>query len=260
MHVAAPHAVGGRSGLHAARAASARSALTTSPLPALGYPVLERLRNNFGLKMLSLAIAVGAWAYLRLAPNPVGAARFVQTFSVPITTTGLRADRVARYTERLAVVSVVVPRTGTIKPDDLHAVLDLEGRSVGVYNVPVEVIAPKLEIRSLSPASVTLSIERIEDRTLPVYIAYTGGVRRNVVVERAAINPPDVTVRAPTSDLTRVSAVRVDVPFPSSPGEFDGMVRPVATDQRGAEVPGVAMAPNLLRVNVRFIAAAGKAR
>ncbi len=218
--------------------------------------MLDRFRNNFGLKVLALAIALGAWAYLRLAPNPVGAARFVQTFSVPITTTGLRADKIARYTERVAVVSVVVPRTGApVRPDDLRAVLDLEGRSDGVYNVPIQVIAPKLEIRSLSPASVTLSIERIEERQVPVAIAYAGDARHNVVVDRASVNPRQVTLRAPTSDLARVAGVRVDVALPAAPMHFDGMVRPVATDEKGAELSGIAIVPNLLRVNAIFVAA-----
>jgi hypothetical protein len=144
--------------------------------------VLERLRANLGLKAFSLAIALGVWAYLRLVPNPVVAARFVQTLNVPISTTGLKADSAARYTDKTAVVTVVLPRTGeAIRPDEIRAVLDLDGRSPGVYNVPIELIAPKLEIRSLSPASVTLSIERIEERGMPVVVRYVGDVRRKLV-------------------------------------------------------------------------------
>ncbi len=144
--------------------------------------MLERLRANLGLKAFSLAIALGVWAYLRLVPNPVVAARFVQTLNVPISTTGLKADSAARYTDKTAVVTVVLPRTGeAIRPDEIRAVLDLDGRSPGVYNVPIELIAPKLEIRSLSPASVTLSIERIEERGMPVVVRYVGDVRRKLV-------------------------------------------------------------------------------
>ena len=58
--------------------------------------MLDRLRNNLPLKLLSLAIAVLGWTYLRLTPNPVIAARFVQQVTVPIATTGLRVDEIAR--------------------------------------------------------------------------------------------------------------------------------------------------------------------
>jgi hypothetical protein len=217
--------------------------------------VLERLRANLGLKALSLALALAVWAYLRLVPNPVVAARFIQTFNVPIATTGLKADSVAFFSEKQAAVSVVLPHTGTIRPDEIRAVLDLEGRSAGVYNVPLEVIAPKLEIRSLSPATVTLSIERIEERGLPVAVRYVGDVHRNLLVDRVAVTPALAVLRAPTSQLAHVASLRVDVAWPSTPTTFDAMLRPVATDQTGAELSGVAVVPNLVRVRAAFVSA-----
>ena len=219
--------------------------------------MLDRLRNNSGLKILSLCIALALWAYLRLTPNPVIAARFQQQVSVPIATTGLAADEIARFTDRQAVVAIAVPPGGAeIRPELVRAVLDVEGRAPGVYNVPVEVIAPKFEIKSLSPASVTLAIERIETRMLPVTVHYTNDARRStVVVSRLTFTPPFATLRAPTSDLARVAAVHVDVPLPSSPHGLDAMLRPVAIDAHGNDLTGIAVAPNLLRVRARFSAA-----
>ncbi len=215
--------------------------------------MLDRLRNNLGLKLLSLAIAVAGWAYLRLTPNPVIAARFVQTVAVPITTTGLPPDEIARIADKQAVVVIDVPRGGVaVEPREVRAILNLAARGPGVYNVPLEVIAPKFEIKSLSPASVTLSIERIEQRTLTVALHYTGNVRNNVVVANVRVVPSYAILRAPTSDLERVTSVQVDVPLPSAPSTFDAMVRPIATDEHGGEVTTVAVEPNLLRVRARF--------
>jgi len=214
--------------------------------------VLDRLRNNLGLKAISLAIAIAAWAYLRFAPNPIVAAHFVQQLSVPITTTGLRPDQVARYTEKQAVIEVGVPRTGpAIRPDDLRAVLDLEGHGPGVFNVPIKVIAPKLEVKSLTPASIT----NIEERSLPVVAHYIGDLHRGVVVSTIKVDPATAILRAPSSDLAKVSGVRVNVTLPSSASSFDGMVKPIAIDARGAELTGIAIAPNLLRVRAEFAAA-----
>jgi hypothetical protein len=221
--------------------------------------MLDRLRHNLGLKLLSLAFALTAWAYFRLTPNPVIAARFVQQLSVPISATGLGSDFVARYSEKEALIAVAQPRGGAaIKPDALRAILDLAGRGPGVYNVPVEVIAPELEIKSLSPASVTLSVERVEERNFPVTLHYVGDLRNNVVVERVSVVPNYATVRAPTGDLARVASVRVDVPLPAGPSTFDMMLRPLAGDQRGAELEGVAAAPNLVRVRATFGPARGE--
>jgi len=220
--------------------------------------VLDRLRNNLGLKCLSLAIAIVAWVYLRLTPNPVIAARFVQTITVPIATTGLPQGEVARVADKQAVVVIDVPRGGAaVEPREVRAVLNLASRGPGVYNVPLEVIAPKFEIKSLAPASVTLAIERIEQRTVPIALHYMGNVRGNVVVANVAVEPNYATLRAPTSDLEKVASVQVDVPLPASPVVFDAMVRPVATDEHGSEVVAVAVQPNLLRVRANFVRANG---
>ncbi len=203
--------------------------------------------------MISLAVAVAGWAYLRLTPNPVISARFVQTVTVPIATTGLRPDEVARIADRTAVIVIDVPRGAVaVEPREVRAVLDLSRDGPGVYNVPLEVIAPKFEIKSLSPASVTLAIERIEQRTIPVAVHYTGNGRSSVVVASVAVAPNYATLRAPTSDLQRVTSVMVDVPLPNAPSNLDAMVRPIATDEHGNEITNVAVVPNLLRVRARF--------
>ena len=220
--------------------------------------MLERLRNNWLLKLISLTAALTGWFYLRFTPNPVVAAHFVQQVSVPITTIGLSPDDVARYTEKQAVVGIDVSRTGpAIRPDEVHAVLSLENKPPGVYNIPVQVIAPKLVLRSLAPASVTLSIEKIESRSLPITFHYVGDARRTVVV-RSIVAPAQVVVRAPASDLSRVAGARVDVSLPVTPSSVDSMVRPIAIDERGAELGAVAVEPNLVRVRATFGAASGK--
>lgn len=222
--------------------------------------MLERLTNNLGLKLISLALAASAWAYLRFAPNPIVAAHFVQQLSVPITTTGLRPGSFARFTEKQAVVGVDVPRNGpAVRPDDLRAVLDLEGRGTGVYNLPIQVIAPKLEIRSLSPASVTLSIESVETRSFPVTVRYVGDAHR-IVVDHMTIVPANAMLRAPSGDLSRVLFVRVDLQLPNSPATFDGMLQPVAVGEGGGELRNLVVSPNLVRVRAAFRATQGTAK
>ncbi len=218
--------------------------------------MLERLRNNLGLKLLSLAIAVVAWAYLRFTPNPVIAtARFTESITVPIVTTGLRAGEIAHLGDRETILTVEVPREGgTVRPQLLRATLDLAGRGPGTYNVPVQVVAPKFEVKSLSPASVTLTIERIEERSVPVALHYTNPSGR-VVVGSVDIEPSAATLRAPTGSLARVVGVRVNVPLPEAPAKLDAMLRPVAIDARGVQVDGVVIEPNLVRVRTIFAAA-----
>lgn len=220
---------------------------------------MQIIRKNFGLKLLSITLAVIGWAYFRFATNPVIAARFDQQLSVPIAAANLPVGYIAHFTEKEAVVTVATKRgDAPLKPDEIKAILDLSNKNEGVYNVPVRLVAPDIAVQSLSPASVTLTVERIAARTLPVIFHYVGQEQSGVVVRDAAVAPTAVTLHGPSSLLSQVSAVRVDVPMPSAPETFDEMARPVAVDSMNQEVAGIESAPNLVRVQIHFDAGTGE--
>ncbi|MDQ6826981.1 MAG: hypothetical protein M3Z14_07285 [Candidatus Eremiobacteraeota bacterium] len=218
--------------------------------------MLQIFRKNFLLKLLSLLLAVMGWSYFRFASNPVIAARFDQQLSVPITVIRLPLGYFARFTEKQAVVSVARPRRGgpAIKPDDVKAVLDLDGRTAGVYNIAVQLVAPNdVTIQSLSPASVTLTVEKVEQKHFALALHYVGDQRFNIVVNSVRTTPDQAVVRGSSTDLARVTAVRIDVPFAAQPSALDAMERPQAVDSLGQDVPNVQVSPNLVRVNAHFV-------
>ena len=221
--------------------------------------MVAAIRHNFGLKLLSIFLAIVGWAYFRFANNPVIAARFDQQLSVPITATNLPPGYIARFPDKLAVVTVA-PKRGEppIKPDEIRAVLDLSSRSAGVYNVPVQLVAPSVAVQSLSPASVTLTIARIDERTFPVAMHY--GSQANVVVSRFTVTPSSVVVRGPTDELSQVATVRIDMPLSGSQPSLDEMVRPAAVNSSGEEIGDVQVVPNLVRVQAQFLPATGTRR
>ncbi len=219
---------------------------------------MQIIRKNFGLKVLSLALAITGWAYFRFAANPVIAARFDQQLSVPIVAANLPVGYIARFTDKEAVVTIASKRNQPpIKPDEIKAVLDLSDKTAGVYNVPVQLVAPDIAVQSLSPASVSLTIEHIDQRPFPIALHYSGDTDRAIVVNSATVNPPTVTVHGPTSLLSEVAAVRVDIPIPSTPLDYDSMVRPVPVDSLGQEITGLEVAPDLVRVQAMFVQSTG---
>jgi YbbR domain-containing protein len=218
--------------------------------------VLERIRHNAGLKLLSLALAVAAWAYLHVV-NPAIAARFDQQMSVPIVVTSLPGDETARFNDKRVLVTIATSRDAnlTVRPDELRAVLNVAGRGPGVYSVPISIVGPKLDVKAVSPSSVTLEVVRVDARRVPVSVRYGGDPRGAVVVDNARVTPPTVLIRGANDELARIVSARVDVPFPAQPQAVDAMQRAVPVTARGDEVSGVVPAPNFVRVRVRFVAA-----
>jgi YbbR domain-containing protein len=223
--------------------------------------VVQIVRNNFALKLLALALAVIGWAYFRFAGNPIVGTPQNQQLSIPIAAVNLPLGYVARYLDREAVVTVEMkPGDPVIKPDEIKAVLDLSNKGSGVYNVPVQLVAPNLAIQSLSPASVTLTIEKIEQRAFSISLHYVGSRPSDMVVSYFSIGPAAAVVRAPMSLLAQISAVHADVALPNQPKDVDEMVRPIAVDSSGSELNGLSVTPNLVRVQMRVVAGSGAAR
>lgn len=212
---------------------------------------MELLHRNARLKLLALALAIVGWAYFRFAANPIlGNGPFDQQLSVPITAANLPLGYVAHFTDREAVVTVAGKRGDpAIKPDQIKAVLDLSSKGAGIYNVPVQLVAPDLVVQSLSPASVTLTIERVEQRTFPVAVHFLNAPA-NVVVNATQLRPSAATVSGATSQLAQVASVRVDVVLPAAAKRLDEMVRPLAVNAAGGDIGGVSVSPNLVRVRL----------
>lgn len=221
--------------------------------------MVAAIRRNFGLKALSVFLAIVGWAYFRFASNPLLSARFDQQLSVPIAAVNIPSGYIARFPDKVAMVTVQ-PQRGQppVKPDEVKAVIDLSNRTAGVYNVPVQLVAPNVAVQSLSPASVTLTIEKIEQKTFPVAMYY--GTQGNVVVSHFTVTPSTVTVRGPDSELAQVATVRIDMPLSSSAPSFDEMIRPMAVNSSGDEIRDVQVAPNLVRVQANLLPASGRSK
>ncbi|HEY5426424.1 MAG TPA: CdaR family protein [Candidatus Tumulicola sp.] len=220
---------------------------------------MQIIRRNFALKLLAVCLAIVGWAYFRFATNPiVAAARFAQQISVPINAANLPVGYVAHFTDREAIVTVEGKRgDAAIKPDEIKAVLDLSGKGAGVYNVPIALVAPDVTVQSLSPASVSLTIEKIESRTFPLALHYVGSESSGIVVADSQLQPQTVTVRGPTTMLSQVVAVHLDVTLPTEAKAVDEMVRPAAVNALGNEVAGLEVSPDLARVQIHFVAGTG---
>ncbi|MBV9104081.1 MAG: hypothetical protein JO060_10860 [Candidatus Eremiobacteraeota bacterium] len=203
-----------------------------------------------------MALALGAWWYLRFTTNPVIAARFDQQLSVPIVVTGLASDETARYTDKQAVITIVAPRdpSAPVRPDDVRAVLNLSGRGPGVYSVPVTIIGPRLEVKSVAPADVTLQISRVVTRQAAVDVRLMGE-GRTTLARSIHATPDTVTVRGASDDVDRVAAVRADVTLRAALDSVDGMARAVPVDLNGDEIPGVQLTPGYVRVRANFVSA-----
>ncbi len=135
--------------------------------------------------------------------------------------------------------------------------LDLSNKGPGIYNVPVQLVAPDVVVQSLSPASVTLTVEPIEQRPFPDHACTTSAAERAASWSemRASSRRPRSSARRrrcsgkyrPCRRTSRYQTRR------EASMKWCG----VAVNSAGAEVSGLSVAPNLVRVEMHFVAGTG---
>ena len=219
---------------------------------------MQIIRKNFALKLLSVALALLGWAYVRFAAGS-STTHGNESITVPIVFSNLPIGYIATHvSQQQASVTISLKQGETLPPAQaIRAVVDLSAIAPGMHVTPVEILAPNIAVQSLSPASISLDIERIEARTQAVVIHYIGSVPTGIAVGSATVDPASVDLRGPTSALASIAAVRVDVPLQNTAKDLDVMIRPVAVDSLGAQIENIQVAPNLVRVRVPFVKATG---
>lgn len=139
--------------------------------------MLQALRRNFGLKLFSLTLAIGGWAYFRFLAAPSITAQFDERLAVPI---GRDKGSVAQHVFPLGVS--YAGNTGSLVVDKLEvsppnvvvngALEDLRRiRAIRVeVPIPTEastfdaMVRPKVIASGVAPGSVEMSPDRVRVR------------------------------------------------------------------------------------------------
>ncbi|HTS16787.1 MAG TPA: CdaR family protein [Verrucomicrobiae bacterium] len=165
--------------------------------------------NDARLKLVSLALAMCTWFFVKEITSDW---RLVEGVPLEVKArTGLTVLQVSAST-----VNVTVRGTREdvrqVSKQDLSAVVDLtHDDRVGPITVK---LTPKLirhsrrvQISEIDPAEVTVNVDQMIERDLPVDFKYVGELPPNLTIERVVIDPPTVRERGPKTLLTGMTSV-----------------------------------------------------
>ena len=204
----------------------------------------ERLTYNFGLKILSLALAVLVWLVVLSIEDPV----YTREFS-DISVTEINGDQI---TEAGKAYSYVGGNTVSVKvkgktsivnrlsKDDLLAVADLSTLSI-TGAVMVDVSCPKypnLEITPIGSSTVLkVEIEDLVEKSLNIKVVTSGKVASGYYIDQGVATPNMVTVSGPKSVVDQIAEANVSVAVGSSnTSDITTNTTLKLLDQNGSEV------------------------
>lgn len=175
--------------------------------------IVRHARRDFGLRAISLLLAIGLWAFVN-----AGQRGALVTLRVPVGYRLLPAGMVIlNQHPDFVEIEVRGPRTllSLLDPDRLTLRLDLQGVGVGqavfkigpdMFNVPRQT-----DVTRVSPSQIVLDIDRMSQRQVPVYVNIRGKPASGYHITSVAVKPAKVEVRGPSRYLAQIDRVKTAV-------------------------------------------------
>lgn len=171
---------------------------------------LSIITNNWGYKITAILGAVLVWAYVLNVQNPQ---REKKVDDVPIYVRGEDALRsegqlvlaTAKADLGEATVTVSLPAINSVNKNALNIYADVSGiKRAGEYEIPLEYETTQGKIVSVSPASITVEIDELESKEVPIQIEFTDELPEGYWHGNAVYSPTSYTVQGPKKIVERI--------------------------------------------------------
>lgn len=223
--------------------------------------LIKSLAANVATLSLALVLASLIWGIAVRASDPVNQL----PLRLPVEVVGRPADSSVTITPDVVEIIVEGPASvlDGLNSSDFTAEVDLTSISSGQAVVPVQIRynIESVQIAFQLPEEVTVQIERIVSRDIPVRAEVRGDAARGYILDEPFVDPAVITVTGSASRVEGLAEARVTV-FLDNPQQ-DAIVtrRPVFYDRQGniAGVNGLQLSAEEVSVTVPVDQLAGYA-
>lgn len=213
------------------------------------------LRNNWGIGLLSIALAVSLWVFVTDEDDSEQTGRVPGTvpveavnlppgqavFSISPEVVTVRARAVENVFERLAA-------------EDFQATVDLSNVTAQQATVNVHVTSEESRARVVDvlPSQVTVTLENVVSRTVPVVVQELGGLPRGFQLGAVEADVTEAVVTGPERLVADVATVQADVNLTGARTDFEQRVALEARGEGRTPFQGVIVEPanTIVRVTV----------
>ncbi len=140
----------------------------------------------------------------------------------------------------------------TAHPDSVRAILDLSGLSSGDHklDLQIQVDARPVRIVTVSPSTVSLTLEPLVTRTFPLQSTLAGQPAVGYQAGDLSLEPKEVVLAGPQSIMSRVTRVRVSVNLSGVRENIDQAVPIEVLDQNSVPITGLSVHPEMAQVTL----------
>ena len=217
--------------------------------------MLHWINRNYRTFLWAFALAMAVWVSAVTSADPDETR--VLTNPVPLQIVGQDPGLILNDEIPTAVeVTLRAPRSVwsliEADPQIVQAILDLSGLSSGVHelDLQIQVDVRPVKIESVTPRTITCTLEQLATQTLPVELSMSGEAAIGYQVGEINIDPLKIAMAGAQSQVQKVQRARVSVNLSGLRENFDQVIPVEILDQNGLPVDGITISPELVRVSM----------
>ena len=178
--------------------------------------MLSRFGTNFRTLLWAFALALAVWVAAVTAADPDEVRAY--PYPIKVQVVGQDSGLIMSGDVPTGVqVTIRAPRSVwdqlTTHTDSVRALLDLSGLGAGEHklDLQIQVTARPARIVTVSPASVTVNLEPLVTRTLPLDLSLSGQPATGYQAGDTSLDPKEVVIAGPQSLVESVKRLRVNL-------------------------------------------------
>lgn len=213
------------------------------------------LFSDSALKIVSIIVAVVLWMYVMSEQNPH--VTYVIK-DVPVKLLNLDEDRFALKGDSKFFVNVRINGRRSIvtevKPQDITAEANLQGRIEGENLVPVTVSVPSnVEMVDFYPKEIMVNLDAIVEDQLPITVELKGKPKEGFAVKDPDVKPEAVFIKGPRSKVDIVKKVVATIDVSGKDSNIASTVPLKALDSKGNVQKGIDIWPKTVEVSLPIV-------
>ena len=213
-------------------------------------------RNNWGIGLLSVVLALSLWVYVTDRENPQQTGRVPGTVAIAVVNVP-PGQAILSISPMSVTVTARAPESvlERLRAEDFRATVDLSdmrGQQATV-DVDVESTESRTEVVDISPQQITVTLENVVSRTVPVQTQLDGTPPRGFELREITVEPEEAVVTGPESLVGGVETVEINVSLTGVRSDFEQTLPLQARNAGGGNIEGVQVQPESALVRVEIV-------
>ncbi len=214
---------------------------------------MNRLKNNWQRKLISLAVGFLLWSYVTAAVNP--------TQSLVLRDVAIEVHNQESLEAKKCVITKIEPQVvsvrvagkrndlGTVTAKDVKAVIDAANLEEGTHVAYIKYDRPSnVVIDQAATNAVTVSIEKIVTRNMDITVEESGQISDDYMLESIISTPQTIEVTGARSSVNSVAKLIAKIDVDNLSKDRSSNVKVIPVDEDGKEIKDVKL--SLSSVNI----------